>query len=191
MFTRLAVYFPVELIDERLDHIGVHQVMPETIENPGFEIVPPHGQQIVTGSLVVGGGAPIVGLADLGEAAAACSALDMSYSPEIGQVERAVIRHRLPGRDVTISMVPTALMGAAGRKHTAGPPGNGEGRTAGGACQPASCRPIALVRFPPGAPGSFAAFARAKLRRPSGSGFCPKILATNLTGQDNHGSHHG
>jgi hypothetical protein len=52
----------------------MHQVIPEAIEDLGFQFVPPNCQQIVTGSLVAGGGATVVGLADFGEAAIAGSA---------------------------------------------------------------------------------------------------------------------
>jgi hypothetical protein len=40
----------------------VHQLMPESIQDLGFQFVSPQGQQIVTSSLVSGGGATVVGL---------------------------------------------------------------------------------------------------------------------------------
>ena len=49
-------------------------MIPEAIQDLGFQFVPPHRQQIVTGALVAGGGATVMGLADFGEAIAAGSA---------------------------------------------------------------------------------------------------------------------
>ena len=45
--------------------------MPESIQDPVFQRISAHRQQIATGSLVSGGGAAVMGLADFGEPATA------------------------------------------------------------------------------------------------------------------------
>ena len=67
----MPVHFSVEFIDEDCDQLWVHQLVLESIQDGGFDDVSPYRQQIVTRALVPGGGASVVGLADLGETAAA------------------------------------------------------------------------------------------------------------------------
>ena len=76
MFGRLPVHFSVKFVNECPDHFWVHQLMPEPIQDLGFQLVSPQGQQIVTGSLVSGGGATVVGLTDFREPATADSAFE-------------------------------------------------------------------------------------------------------------------
>ena len=52
--------------------------MPEPVQDLGFELVAPQGQQIVTRSLVSGGGAAVVGLTDFRETATAGSAFEQA-----------------------------------------------------------------------------------------------------------------
>jgi hypothetical protein len=78
LFGRLSVHFSVKFVNECSDHFWVHQLMPESIQDLGFQFVSPQGQQIVTSSLVSGGGATVVGLTDFGESASAGSASEKS-----------------------------------------------------------------------------------------------------------------
>jgi hypothetical protein len=59
-----------------LGDLWLHQLALEPMQHRGFQLVPPHRQQVLTRSFVAGGGAAAMGLADLREPATACSTLE-------------------------------------------------------------------------------------------------------------------
>jgi len=83
--------------------------MPEPIQDLCLQIVSPNCQQVVTGSLVAGGGATIVGLADLGEAAAAGSASEKAREKVARSASTLGADAVVFGRDAR-SGVPLALL---------------------------------------------------------------------------------
>jgi hypothetical protein len=67
----VSIHFTVKFINKCLDHFWFHQLMPQSIQDLGFQCISAHRQQIAIDSLVTGGGAAVMGLADFGEPATA------------------------------------------------------------------------------------------------------------------------
>jgi hypothetical protein len=54
----------VELVDENRDQFLVHELIPQPIQDLGFQLIPPHREEVVTRAFVSGGGATVVELTD-------------------------------------------------------------------------------------------------------------------------------
>ena len=78
LFGPLPVYFLVELVDENRDQFWVHELIPQPIQDLGFQLIPPHREEVVTRAFVSGGGATVVELTDFREPATTIAAFEQT-----------------------------------------------------------------------------------------------------------------